>query len=88
MAETTQVACTLPGGTELRLCREGHDDGSGARRLRQYGPAVALNGPQRGAPDGAVGLTDVDAAFWAKWSEQNALSPLVTSGCVRAASEE
>lgn len=85
---TVKVRCAIPNGIELRVFKEGHDDGSGTRRMvvDTAHPPIVLAGPGAIAagtlaPEG-LGETEVPADLWDLWLKQNQNSPLVTSGQV------
>lgn len=91
---TVRVACLVPNGIMIRLQKPGADDGTGARVIAHDGPGVRLNGPSSSgaganAPEGTTpGFTEVDAAWWAAWSEQHKLDPLLTTEHVRVVEDE
>lgn len=86
-----RVACTIPNGIMIRLQKPGPDDGTGVRMIAHDGPGIRLNGPpghDTGAgatePTGLEpGITELDAEWWAAWSKQHAMDPLLTGGHIR-----
>ncbi len=90
--EMVKVACKIPNGIELRLFKQGFDDGTGQRPLihDQTKPRVFLAGPNTlGAGVGNTMVetapavhSDVDAEYFAEWLKQNEKNPLVTKGFI------
>lgn len=87
-SKKVRVACTIQNGYELRLYKEGYDDGTGARPRVPDGDAVILKGPdatQSGANAMAsmpAVVTEVDEPFITKWLVQNEQNPFVKRGCI------
>jgi hypothetical protein len=88
-----KVACHLVNGMNIRLFRQGYDDGTGdnVRQVIQDGPGVRLNGPDGksagvGDPAGGKhlppGVTEVDEEWARKWLAQNKLNPFVAEGLI------
>lgn len=87
--KTVRVACTIPNGLELRIQREGHDDGSGVRHMVYVGDPVVVRGPEATSagvnqPAGELVTTEVDAGFFATWLAQHENDPLVTQRAIYA----
>jgi len=87
MGDTVTVACKLPHGLELRLCKPEEFQvpvpGGGMRKEKRFvhfGPAVVIKGyvaPHGMSPEapvvGGYALTyGVDSDFFAEWLKQNA----------------
>lgn len=96
MSDKVRVECYHPGGLMLRLFRPGYDDGTGQTPMVVDGAGVRLNGPSTitaggvGNPGSSdlPGITEIDAAWWAAWVEQNAgKNPLYDAGVIRLVEE-
>ena len=88
MTETVRVACTIPNGIELRLYREGHDDGTGTKPRVPDGDPVFIPGPNS-TPTGAHAtgtlqpvVTEINAHCMRGWLEQNEKNPFVVRGSI------
>lgn len=102
MSETrsvVKVACSIVNGLKLRVSRPGYDEGTGSGMKMPAFDAqqVTLKGPSPidagvGSPSssktGGVGITEVDAEFFARWLEQNERNPIVQQGCVRVIEDD
>lgn len=98
--ETVTIACKIPNGLELQLCkRDDYDEEtpSGTRKRIRYvkvGEIVVVRGPANpvGNPNaravpliGGYALTHgVSADFWNEWLEQNEMNPLVVNNMIFA----
>lgn len=97
---TVTIACKIPNGLELQLCkRDDYDEEtpSGTRRRIRYvkvGEIVVVRGPANpvGNPNakavplvGGYALTHgVSADFWKEWRDQNEANPLVVGHMIFA----
>jgi hypothetical protein len=91
MRETVKVLCSVPNGIELRTYAPGYDDGTGTGNqiAPRVGDVITLAGPSAlmagvNAPEGVPVETEVDAAAWGRWLDQNEKHqhPLIASGQV------
>jgi hypothetical protein len=89
--KTVKVFCRVANGVELRLTKDGYDDGTGFHHKIQYGEPVVLGGPSAlhaGVNDHALhsptaaAENEVDANFWAEWAKQNERNPLLAQGMI------
>lgn len=79
---TAKILCSFAGGLSLRLMgRQEHEDELGRHPFVPVGEPVEVRGPARGETEAVE--TELDAEFVETWFEQNAQSPLVTSGAIR-----
>lgn len=96
---TVTVACNLPTGHILELCKQEKTlepvMGGGTREVEIWtrtgqtvtihGPALAIGAQPKCLVIGGYALTpNVDAQFWNEWLKQNARNPVVMNGCVKA----
>ncbi len=98
MSRTVKIACLIPNGIYVRLYKSGFDDGTGdgVKPTVHDGPAVRLNGPSplhtgvgnTDPVDIEPGFTEVDAEWWEKWVEQNAINPAVATKQIFVAPED
>ncbi len=96
--QMVRIGCRQPNGLALDLFKKGFDDGTGFVPTVRDGPVMRLNGPTShvaaGASDptgnaDAFGTTEIPAAFWTAWVEQNkGKNPLLDGEVVFALDDE
>lgn len=73
------VGCRVPAGIELQLFRRAREEEQSPIAFVRDGAPVALKGTESAGAEVKNGVAlnrDVDQAFFQKWLEQNASSPL------------